>query len=258
MIDQWLRFSGKRVVVTGASKGIGRAAAIRFAEEGACVALISRSRNDLEEVAEIIAADGGEALVLPADVAQEDRLAAAIDSAAVKWGGLDVIISNAGIELPFQDARVDKLDLSVWQTIITTNLTGQMLTCKHGIRQLLKTGGGTVVCIGSNVGYLGLAFNEPAYTASKGGIFALMRQMAMDFAKLNIRVNMVIPGFIDTPMNAYAMEDPELLKTWVEPIPLGRPGTAEEVADAILFLASDQASYCTGAALVVDGGQSAV
>jgi NAD(P)-dependent dehydrogenase (short-subunit alcohol dehydrogenase family) len=153
---------------------------------------------------------------------------------------------------------VDKLDLSVWQTIINTNLTGQMLTCKHGIRQLLKTGGGAVVCIGSNVSYLGLAFNEPAYTASKGGVFAIMRQMAMDFAKLNIRVNMVIPGFIDTPMNAYAMEDPELLKTWVEPIPLGRSGTAEEVANAILFMASDEASYCIGAALVVDGGQSAV
>jgi NAD(P)-dependent dehydrogenase (short-subunit alcohol dehydrogenase family) len=258
MAEHRLRFSGKRVVVTGASKGIGRAAAIQFAGEGARVALISRSRQDLEEVAAIIAAGGGEALVLPADVSQEDQLAAAIDSAAEKWGGLDVIVSNAGIELPFQDARVDKLDLSVWQTILNINLTGQMLTCKHGIRQLLKTGGGAVVCLGSNVAYLGLAFNEPAYTASKGGIFAIMRQMAMDFVKLNIRVNMVIPGFIDTPMNAYAMEDPQLLKTWVEPIPLGRPGTAEEVANAILFLASDEASYCIGATLVVDGGQSAV
>jgi NAD(P)-dependent dehydrogenase (short-subunit alcohol dehydrogenase family) len=258
MTAQKLRLSGKRAVVTGASLGIGRATAIRFGEEGARVALISRTRQTLEEVAEIIAANGGEALVLPADVTQEDQLAAAIDAAADKWGGLDIIVSNAGIELPFQDARVDKLDLSVWQTILTTNLTGQMLTCKHGIRQLLKTGGGAVVCLGSNVGYLGLAFNEPAYTASKGGIFALMRQMAMDFAKLNIRVNMVIPGFIDTPMNAYAMEDPQLLKTWVEPIPLGRAGTAEEVANAILFLASDEASYCIGEALVVDGGQSAV
>ena len=142
MVERRVRFSGKRVIITGASKGIGRAAAILFAQEGARVALISRSRKDLEEVAGIIAHGGGEALVLPADVMAEDQLSSAIDMAAENWGGLDIVISNAGIELPFEDSRVDTLDLGVWQRIITTNLTGQFLTCKHGIRHLLKAGGG--------------------------------------------------------------------------------------------------------------------
>ena len=114
------------------------------------------------------------------------------------------------------------------------------------------------MCLGSNVGYLGMASNEPAYSASKGGIFAMMRVMANDFARLNIRVNMVIPGFIDTPMNDFVMSDPAQLKYWSDQVPIGRAGTAEECAAAILWLASDEASYCIGTALVIDGGQSAI
>jgi NAD(P)-dependent dehydrogenase (short-subunit alcohol dehydrogenase family) len=257
MIERRLRFSGKRVIITGASKGIGRAAAILFAQEGARVALISRSRKDLDEVAAIISAGSGEALVLPADVTSEEQLSLAIDTAAEKWSGLDIIISNAGIELPFEDTRVDSLPLDVWQRIITTNLTGQFLTCKHGVRHLLKGGGGAVVMIGSPCGSKGFCFNEHAYSASKGGIMALMHVMAIDYAHDNIRVNACIPGFIDTPMNAHVMRDPDLLKTWSATIPMQRPGTSEETAEVILFLASDEASYVLGSAFVVDGGQLA-
>jgi len=257
MSEQKARFEGKRVVITGASKGIGRATAVRFGKEGAWVALISRSKKDLEEVANLIATGGGEALVLPADVSQEDQIAAAIDSASLKWGGLDIIVSNAGIELPFEDSRVDSLELSVWQRIINTNLTGQFLTCKHGVRHLLKGGGGVVVMVGSPCGSKGFCFKEHAYSASKGGILALMQVMAIDYAQDNIRVNACIPGFIDTPMNAHVMSDPELLKTWNATIPMRRPGTAEETASVILFLASDEAAYVLGSAFVVDGGQLA-
>lgn len=253
-----LRFIGKRVVITGASKGIGRATAIQFGEEGARVALISRTQRELEEVAAIIKEKGGEGLALPADVTSEDQLAAAIDTAAERWGGLDIVVSNAGIELPFEDSRADTLELSVWRRIIDTNLTGQFLTCKHGIKHLLKGGGGAVVLVGSPCGAKGFCFKEHAYSASKGGIMALMQVMAIDYAPDNIRVNACIPGFIDTPMNAYVMENPELLKTWSATIPLKRPGTAEETARVILFLASDEASYVLGSAYVVDGGQLAM
>jgi NAD(P)-dependent dehydrogenase (short-subunit alcohol dehydrogenase family) len=132
------------------------------------------------------------------------------------------------------------------------------LTCKHGIRHLLAAGGGAVVCVGSNTGYLGMATNEPAYSASKGGVFAMMRVMAIDYAREGIRVNMVVPGFIDTPMNEPVMRDPDELRYWTNQIPIGRAGAAEECAAAILWLASAEASYCVGAALVVDGGQAAI
>lgn len=249
------RFANKRAVITGASSGIGRATAIRLAAEGARVALIARRREGLEAIADEI---GDAALALPADCADEASIAAAIDQAAGAFGGLDIVISNAGIELLGQDDRVDRLDLAVWKRLLDNNLDGQFLTCKHGIRHLLASGGGAVVCLGSNCGSLGMASNEPAYSASKGGVFAMMRVMAIDYAREGIRVNMVVPGFIDTPMNEPVMTDPEELRYWSDQIPIGRAGTAEECAAAILWLASDEASYCIGTALVVDGGQSSI
>jgi NAD(P)-dependent dehydrogenase (short-subunit alcohol dehydrogenase family) len=251
------RFAGKRTVVTGASSGIGRASALRLAREGARVALIARRRERLDEiVAEIDPAAG--AIALSADCADEASISAAIDQAATAFGGLDIVVSNAGIELLGEDDRVDRLDLNVWQRLLRNNLDGQFLTCKHGIRHLLVGGGGAVVCVGSNTGYLGMATNEPAYSASKGGVFAMMRVMAIDYAREGIRVNMVVPGFIDTPMNAPVMRDAEELRYWTNQIPIGRAGAAEECAAAICWLASDEASYCVGTALVVDGGQAAI
>jgi NAD(P)-dependent dehydrogenase (short-subunit alcohol dehydrogenase family) len=252
------RFDGKRAVITGASKGIGRATAIRFGLEGGRAGLISRGREGLEEVAGIIAAGGGESLVLPADTSNEEQLSEAIDAAAEAWDGLDIVVSNAGIELPFEDSKADSLPLSVWKRIIDTNLTGQFLTCKHGVRHLMQNeNGGAVVMVGSPCGEKGFCFKEHAYTASKGGIMSLMRVMALDYAPYNIRVNGCIPGFIDTPMNAHVMVDEDLLKTWTDTIPIKRVGTAEETAAVILFLASDEASYVLGSAFVVDGGQLA-
>jgi NAD(P)-dependent dehydrogenase (short-subunit alcohol dehydrogenase family) len=251
------RFRGRRAVVTGASSGIGRATAVRLAREGARVALIARGRAGLEAVAAEIA-DPERTLVLPADCTDEQAIGDAIDAAATAFGGLDIIVSNAGIELLGQDDRVDRLDLAVWQRLIHNNLDGQFLACKHGARHLIAGGGGAIVCVGSNCGFLGMATNEPAYSASKGGIYAMMRVMAIDFAREGIRVNMVIPGFIDTPMNGPVMADAKELAYWSDQIPVGRAGTAEECASAILWLASDEASYCIGSAITVDGGQSAI
>jgi NAD(P)-dependent dehydrogenase (short-subunit alcohol dehydrogenase family) len=167
------------------------------------------------------------------------------------------VIANAGIELPFDDSAVDTLQFSIWQQIINVNLTGQYLACKHGIRHLLEEGGGAVVMTGSPCGLKGFCFREHAYSASKGGVMALMKVMALDYAPHNIRVNACIPGFIDTPMNAHVMSDQPLLETWTSTIPIKRVGSAEETAAVILFLASDEASYVVGSAFVVDGGQMA-
>ncbi len=251
------RFAGKRAVVTGARSGIGRATATRLAQEGARVALIARGREGLETIAAEIGA-APDVLALPADCADEDSIAGAIDAAAATFGGLDIVVSNAGIELLGEDDRVDRLELSVWHRLLQNNLDGQFLTCKHGVKHLLASGGGAVVCVGSNCGYLGMATSEPAYSASKGGVFAMMKVMAIDYAREGIRVNMVVPGFIDTPMNAPVMGDPKELQYWSDQIPIGRAGTADECAAAILWLASDEASYCVGTALVVDGGQSSI
>jgi NAD(P)-dependent dehydrogenase (short-subunit alcohol dehydrogenase family) len=252
------RFAGRRAVVTGAGSGIGRATALRLAAEGARVGLIGLDGETLQSTAAEITAAGGEALVLAADVTVESEIQAAMDKAAAAWGGLDIIVSNAGIELLGQDDRVDRLDQAIWDRLITTNLTGQFLACKHGARHLLSTGGGAIVCLGSNCATLGMATNEPAYSASKGGVLAMMKVMAIDYARLGIRVNMVVPGFIDTPMNAPVMRDPKELAYWSNQIPIGRAGSAEECAAAILWLASDEASYCIGTALVVDGGQASI
>jgi NAD(P)-dependent dehydrogenase (short-subunit alcohol dehydrogenase family) len=250
------RLPGKRAIVTGASLGIGRATALRFAQEGARVGLIARRREALDEVAAAIADTGGEALVLPADVSDEAQVAGAIDRAAATWGGLDIVVSNAGIELPQEDAPVHRLELAVWQRILATNLTGQFLACKHGLRHLLENGGGAVVCVGSPCGVMGFCTEEPAYSASKAGVMAMARVMAADYVDQGIRVNVVIPGLIDTPMNDHVMRDPALRERWTAGIPLKRAGTAEETAAVIVFLASDEASYVVGASYVVDGGQT--
>lgn len=252
------RFAGRRAVVTGAGSGIGRATALRLAAEGARVGLIGLDGEALRSTAAEITSNGAEALALAADVTVESEIQSAMDKAAAAWGGLDIIVSNAGIELLGQDDRVDRLDRAVWTRLITTNLTGQFLACKHGARHLLAAGGGAIVCLGSNCATLGMATNEPAYSASKGGVLAMMKVMAIDYARLGIRVNMVVPGFIDTPMNAPVMRDPKELAYWSNQIPIGRAGSAEECAAAILWLASEEASYCIGTTLVVDGGQASI
>ena len=150
------------------------------------------------------------------------------------------------------------MSLDGWNLIVRTNLNSQFLACKHALRLMVRAKHGAVVCVGSNTAVLGMATAEPAYSASKGAIHAMMKVTAIDFARHNIRVNMVVPGFIDTPMNAAVMADQAQRDYWQDQVPLGRAGRADEVAAAILWLASDDASYCVGTMLVVDGGQSSV
>jgi NAD(P)-dependent dehydrogenase (short-subunit alcohol dehydrogenase family) len=248
----WMRgLDGKRALVTGAAHGIGRAIAERLAAEGARVALVDVDADALAEV-------HGSALALPADVRDEDALRDAVERAAGALGGLDVVVPNAAIQLVGADARADELEREVWQETVDVNLTGAFLTAKHGARALLATGGGAVVFIASPAGTHGIARGLQAYAASKAGMVGLVRTMAADYARDAIRVNGVLPGITDTPMNRWWTEDPALREEVLAPVPLGRAARAEEIAAVAAFLASDDASYVTGALWTVDGGLTAV
>ena len=250
------RVVGRRALVTGAASGIGRATAVRLAQEGARVALL-----DIDEAGLAVAAAqiGDAALSLPTDVSSEPAVEAAVVATAAAFGGLDIVVANAGVELiDTGDARVHELGLAAWQRTLDINLTGVFLACKYGIRELLRAGGGSVICTASPSSFFGVATAEHAYTASKGGVAALVRVMAADYARDGIRVNGVIPGFTNTPLNAPVLDDEEIVAGIVATIPLGRPGEADEVASMMLFLASDEAAYVTGAFFTVDGGMTAI
>lgn len=248
--------SPRRSLVTGAGGGIGRAAAARLAADGASVALLDIRERDLAVTAGQLRQSGANLLELPTDVGDEQQVAAAVAAVSSRWGGLDAAVAAAGISMSLTgDARVDHLELSVWERIIRTNLTGMFLTCKYVVQAMTEAGGGSIVVIGSPTGMYGFAFGEHAYSASKGGCHALARVMAGELAPLGIRVNVVVPGFIDTRMNDHVLADPEMLADAERLIPLSRVGQPSEVAGLIAWLTSPDASYATGGYYPVDGGQ---
>jgi NAD(P)-dependent dehydrogenase (short-subunit alcohol dehydrogenase family) len=252
------RVAGKRAIVTGAGSGIGRATAERLAREGARVALLDIDLDSAEGAAGRLRDLGLAARAIRTDVTSEPSVEAAVSEAVAAFGGLDIIVVNAAVQLFGEDDRADRLSLDVWQRTLDVNLTGCFLTCKYGVRALLAAGGGSVVITASPTGLFGRARGFDAYSASKAGTYGLTRVLANDYARDGIRVNCVIPGFTDTPLVASVMQDDTRRESLLEEVPLGRPGSADEVASAILFLASDEAAYCTGSALTCDGGLTAV
>jgi NAD(P)-dependent dehydrogenase (short-subunit alcohol dehydrogenase family) len=246
---------GKRAIVTGGARGIGRAIAERLIRERGRVAVVDVDADALREAA---AALGGDAFALHADVRDEDAVRDAVEQAAARWNGLDVVVANAAIQLVGADDRADALDRAVWQETLDVNLTGAFLTAKHGARALLADGGGVIVCVGSPAGSYGIARGLQAYAASKAGMVGLVRTMAADYAGDGIRVNAVFPGLTETPMNRWWTEDPARREQVLAAVPLRRPARAEEVAAVAAFLACDDASYVTGALWTVDGGLTAI
>lgn len=243
---------GKRCLITGAGAGMGRAAARKFATDGARVALVD---VDSSAVAEVAAGLGEAALPVTADVRDEAHVEAAVQQAIDAWGGLDVVVANAGVQLAGKDDRADRLEVDVWLRTIEINLTGIFLTCKHGLRAFLREDHGAVVITCSPTGLFGCAPAYDAYSASKAGAAGLVRVLAADYAPA-IRVNGVVPGYTKTPMTKWVSQEEHeaLLAT----IPMRRAGRPEEVASVMCFLASDEASYTTGALWAADGGMTAI
>lgn len=242
------RLQAKRALVTGGAKGIGRATVERLLAEGATVASLDLDQDG---------ADG--AVVVCADVADSQAVERAVEQALAALGGLDIVVANAAVQITADEARAHELDEAVWRRTIDVNLTGAFLTVKHSVRALLDGGrGGSVVLTGSPAGAYGIAPGLDAYSASKAGVNGLVRVLAADYAPDGIRVNGVLPGLTRTPMNDWWVGDPEREAEVLRAVPLGRIAEPEEVAAVIAFLASDDASYVTGAVWSVDGGLTAV
>ncbi len=250
------RLQGKRALVTGAGSGIGRAAALAFAREGAGVAVADIRGEAAEAVAGEIAAGGGRAVAVAGDVADEASCAEMVRAAEQGLGGLDTLFNNAGIVLP-DDRDAADTPLAVWERTLAIDLTGVFLCCKFGIPALLRAGGGAIVNNASVVALVGSAFPQIAYTAAKGGVVAMTRELAVVHARRGIRVNAICPGPVRTPLTDAFFDSEEKWVSRRRYMPMGRLGRVEEVAAVALFLASDEASFVTGAAYPVDGGISA-
>jgi NAD(P)-dependent dehydrogenase (short-subunit alcohol dehydrogenase family) len=253
-----MRLEGKVVIITGGSSGMGRSTAELFAREGASVVLGDTDQAAGEQVAEAIRTAGHHALFQVCDVRSEEQTAALVASAEKHFGKLDIIFNNAGVEQPVTPSH--ELDEAVFERVSDITLKGTFLGCKHAIRSFLKTGGGVIVNNSSVSAYANVGGNL-SYASTKGAIMSLTRVLAIEYAQRNIRVNAICPGVIDTGMNRRNLElaeDPETLrKKWISATPMGRMGTGEDIAQTVLYLASDQSSFTTGIGLLIDGGRVA-
>jgi len=248
------RLDGKVAVITGAGGGMGREAAILFTSAGArvCAADV-----DLAAAEETASACGGEAFAHAVDVADEDAVVAMYAAAGERFGGIDVLYNNAGIS-PADDAGILETSAEAWQRVQDVNTKGVFLCCKHGIPHLLERGGGSVINVASFAAIIGAATSQISYTASKGAVLSMSRELAVQFARQNIRVNALCPGTVDTPLlRGIWGEDPAAAQRRLVHIPIGRLAQPREIVSAALFLASDESSYVNGATFVVDGGVTA-
>jgi NAD(P)-dependent dehydrogenase (short-subunit alcohol dehydrogenase family) len=251
-----MRLEGKVALITGAGSGIGRESALLFAREGARVVVVDVNDAAGEAVAAEIRESGGGAVYAHADVSKSAEAEGMIRAAEASFGRLDVLFNNAGISHAQDDDAV-ATEEEVWDLTMNVNLKGVFLGCKHGIPALRRAGGGSIINTASFVALLGAATPQLAYTASKGGVLAFTRELAVVHARENIRVNALCPGPLRTELLMKYLDTEEKRQRRLVHIPMGRFGEAREIARAALFLASDESSFTTGATFLVDGGITA-
>jgi 3-oxoacyl-[acyl-carrier protein] reductase len=247
------RLEGKTALVTGSGTGIGRAVAERFAHEGARVIIADR---DAAAASETAGAIGPSARASVMDISDEASVEAAFGLLSAEGWAPDVVVANAGVQLFGQDAAAADLDLDVWKRTIDINLTGTFLTVKHAIRSMLETGGGSIILTGSPTGINGEGQDFTAYSASKAGIHGLGRTVAAAYADRGIRVNTVVPAYTETSLVTTITSDPAARAAIIGRIPMGRAGAPSDVEGIMVFLASDDAAFATGALFAVDGGMT--
>jgi NAD(P)-dependent dehydrogenase (short-subunit alcohol dehydrogenase family) len=252
-----MRLKNKVAIVTGAGAGIGRAIAERYGREGASVVVAEIDAASGESVQFAIRNAGGKALFVKTDVSDETHVYAMVNAALGEFGRIDVLCNNAAILLARHEARAHELTNEVWDRTMAVNLRGYWLCSKYVIPTMLKNGGGSIIHVASPTGLYGFT-RLTAYSASKGGVIGLMRAMAADYGLDHIRVNAIIPGTTDTPMNADTLADSELRRHFAEQPPARRLGKPEDLAGIAVFLASEDSDYCIGGLFPVDGGLTAV
>jgi NAD(P)-dependent dehydrogenase (short-subunit alcohol dehydrogenase family) len=247
------RLDGKVAVITGAAGGIGREAALLFSAEGASVCVA----DVLEEEGRRTAAECRDAFFTPVDVTDPGSVQAMLEATAERYGGIDVLYNNAGI-MPADDGSILETEPEAWQRVQDVNVKGVYLCCRHGIPHLLERGGGSVINVASFVALMGAATSQISYTASKGAVLSMTRELAVEFARRGVRVNAICPGPVETPMLMRLFEnDRAAYERRLVHLPMGRLAQAREIANGALFLASDDASYVTGSTFLVDGGLTA-
>lgn len=248
------RLQDKVCLITGAGSGMGRAAALRFTGEGARLLLSDLNEPALRQTIELVAKAGGRAAPCSGDVSKEDDVRRMVAAAVSAFGRLDVLYNNAGI-FPSADNSVVNTEESVWDQVLAVNVKGVYFVCKHGIPELIKAGGGSIINIASFVALVGCSVPQDAYTASKGAVIALTKSLAVQFGPQKVRANAICPGPIETPLLMdWLLKEPAEKAKRLNRIPMGRFGKPEDIVNLALYLASDESSWTNGAALVADGG----
>ena len=250
------RLKGKVAIITGAGMGMGRECALLFAEEGARVVVADIDAKAAGETVKAVEAKGGQALAVAGDVAIEADVERMVSEGVARFGALHILHNNAGVLWKDRDRSVLETDEKWWDRVMAINLKSVFWITKHGIPHLKRAGGGSVIMMGSVSALAGFTRAQDAYTAAKGALISLTKSLAIQFAKDNVRCNIIHPGIVDTPLQAPYLTA-EIRKEFETGIPLGRIAQPREIANVALFLASDESSFMTGAELVVDGGFTA-